>query len=325
MTAPPPIDRAHAPLHMIVNAHAGHRHDRQDLDALLSRHLPAGSRPWVLYRPRRPAELPALAARVVARARSDGGVIVAAGGDGTLNTVVQALWEHQIPFGALPRGTFNFFGRQHGLPTDTDEALTHLLAAIEAGDMRPVQLGRIGGRIFLVNASLGLYPELLEEREAMKRRHGRSQWIARLAGLVSLMRPRRSWRLHLTRTDLDGQRHREQREASTLFIGNNPLQLREVGLSDAALHQGGLGALTLAPVGRAGMLGLILQGLIGRLGRAQAVQDFAFSRLDIDLPGRRRMRIAIDGERIRLPLPLRVEVAPRPLWLLGARDTAEPA
>jgi diacylglycerol kinase family enzyme len=137
------------------------------------------------------------------------------------------------------------------------------------------------------------------------------------------MRPRRSWRLHLTRTDLDGQRHREQREASTLFIGNNPLQLREVGLSDAALHQGGLGALTLAPVGRAGMLGLILQGLIGRLGRAQAVQDFAFSRLDIDLPGRRQVRIAIDGERIRLPLPLRVEVAPRPLWLLGARDTAD--
>lgn len=322
MTAPPPIDWAHAPLHMIVNTHAGQRHDRQDLDALLSRHLPADARPWVLYRPRRPAELPALAARVVARARSDGGVIVAAGGDGTLNTVVQALWEHQIPFGALPRGTFNFFGRQHGLPTDTDEALPHLLAAIEAGDMRPVQLGRIGGRIFLVNASLGLYPELLEEREEMKRRHGRSQWIARLAGLVSLMRPRRSWRLHLTRTDLDGQRHREQREASTLFIGNNPLQLREVGLSDAALHRGGLGALTLAPVGRAGMLGLILQGLIGRLGRAQAVQDFAFSRLDIDLPGRRQVRIAIDGERLRLPLPLRVEVAPRPLWLIGARDTA---
>ena len=70
---------------------------------------------------------------MVARARSDGGVIVAAGGDGTLNTVVQALWEHPIPFGALPRGTFNFFGRQHGLPTDTDAALPHLLAAIEAG------------------------------------------------------------------------------------------------------------------------------------------------------------------------------------------------
>ena len=73
------------------------------------------------------------------------------------------------------------------------------------------------------------------------------------------------------------------------------------------------------------MLGLILQGLIGRLGRAQAVQDFAFSRLDIDLPGRRQVRIAIDGERIRLPLPLRVEVAPRPLWLLGARGRREPS
>lgn len=324
--ARPAIDAHTAPLHLIVNPRAGGRRGGADeLTRQLTEALPPGTRRWHVHPPRSPAELPALAARVVARARSDGGVIVAAGGDGTLNTVVQALWEHPIPFGALPRGTFNFFGRQHGLPTDTDAALPHLLAAIEAGDMRPVQLGRIGDRIFLVNASLGLYPELLEEREEMKRRHGRSQWIARLAGLASLMRPRRSWRLHLTRTDLDGQRHREQREASTLFIGNNPLQLREVGLSDAALHQGGLGALTLAPVGRAGMLGLILQGLIGRLGRAQAVQDFAFSRLDIDLPGRRQVRIAIDGERIRLPLPLRVEVAPRPLWLLGARDTADSA
>ncbi|MFM2345533.1 MAG: hypothetical protein RL654_286 [Pseudomonadota bacterium] len=325
MTAPPPIDWARAPLHVIVNTHAGHRHDRADLQAQLSRHLTASARPWELYRPRRPAELPTLAAQVVARARIDGGVVIAAGGDGTLNTVVQALWEQQMPFGALPQGTFNFFGRQHGLPTDPDEALPQLLDAIATGDMRPVQLGRIGGQIFLVNASLGLYPELLEEREAMKRRHGRSQWIARLAGLASLMRPHRRWRLHLTRTDLDGQRHREQREATTLFIGNNPLQLRQVGLSDEALQRGGLGALTLAPVGRAGMIGLILQGLAGRLGRAQAVQDFAFSRLDVDLPGRRRVRIAIDGERMILPLPLRVEVAPRPLWLIGARDLAEPA
>lgn len=318
--AAPLIDWQDAPLHLIVNPRSGRHHGGPDeLTRRLAAELPPGARRWHVYQPRTPAGLPALAARVVARAQADGGVVIAAGGDGTLNTVVQALWEHEIPFGALPQGTFNFFGRQHGLSADGAQALAQLLDALDGGSVRPVQLGWIGGRVFLVNASLGLYPELLEEREAMKRRRGRSQWVARLAGLASLMRPHRRWRLHLTRTDLDGRRHREQREATTLFVGNNPLQLRQVGLSDAALRQGGLGALTLAPVGRAGMLGLILQGLAGRLGQAQAVHDFDFSSLDIDLPGRRQVRIAIDGESMTLPLPLRIAVAPRPLWLIGAQ------
>jgi len=316
----PAIDWARAPLHLVVNPKSGRQQGRPDLVRLLTQLLPPGSRRWQVHQPRRAAELPALADRASALARSDGGIVIAAGGDGTLNTVVQALWDRQIPFGALPQGTFNFFGRQHGLSDDPHEALPRLLAAIEAGQMQPVPLGWVSGHIFLVNASLGLYPELLEEREKMKRRHGRNRWIARLAGLASLLRPHRRWSMHLSHIGLDGQHHLERRVATTLFVGNNPLQLRQIGLPDEALQQGGLGALTLAPVGRLGMIGLILQGLVGRLARAQAVNDFDFTRLDIDLPGRQRVKVAIDGEQILLPLPLRIGVAPRPLWLIGARE-----
>lgn len=91
--ARPAIDARTAPLHLIVNPRAGGRRGGPDeLTRQLTEALPPGTRRWHVHPPRSPAELPALAARVVARARSDGGVIVAAGGDGTLNTVVQALW-----------------------------------------------------------------------------------------------------------------------------------------------------------------------------------------------------------------------------------------
>jgi diacylglycerol kinase family enzyme len=54
----------------------------------------------------------------------------------------------------LPQGTFNYFSRTHGIPLDTTDATRALLA----GMIRPVQVGLLNDRVFLVNASLGLYP-----------------------------------------------------------------------------------------------------------------------------------------------------------------------
>ena len=62
-----------------------------------------------------------------------------------------------VPFGRLPQGTFNYFGRSYGIPQDTETALRGFLQ----GQPRPVQVGQLNGRLFLVNAGLGLYPQLL--------------------------------------------------------------------------------------------------------------------------------------------------------------------
>lgn len=67
----------------------------------------------------------------------------------------------------------NYFGRT-GVSQDTATATRVLLdAAIES-----VQVGMLNGRLFLVNASLGLYLTLLEDREAYKQRYGRSRMVA---------------------------------------------------------------------------------------------------------------------------------------------------
>ena len=51
-----------------------------------------------------------------------------------------------------------------------------------------MQVGLLNDRPFLVNASLGLYPQLLEDREAFKQKFGRSRLVALWSGLVTLMR-----------------------------------------------------------------------------------------------------------------------------------------
>jgi hypothetical protein len=72
-------------------------------------------------------------------------------------------------------------------------------------------------RVFLVNASLGLYPELLEAREAYKERFGRSRWVAFWAASATLLRAQRKLRLSIEQ----GEVAREVR-APTLFAGHNP-------------------------------------------------------------------------------------------------------
>ena len=150
--------------------------------------------------------------------------MVAAGGDGTINAVAQATLGSGCAFGVLPQGTFNYFSRTHGIPVDTGEALQVLLNE----SPRAVQVGLVNDRVFLVNASLGLYAKLLEDREAFKAQYGRHRWVAFWAGLLTLLRGHRPWYLHMAW-------HGQQRDirTQTLFVANNALQLHQVGLPEA--------------------------------------------------------------------------------------------
>ncbi len=261
-----------------------------------------------------PKQLAAIARQAVERARECGGIVVAAGGDGTINAVAQAVLGSGCPFGVLPQGTFNYFSRTHGIPADTTEALQVLLA----GHHQPAQVGRVGDRVFLVNASLGLYPQLLEDREAWKRQFGRSRVVAFWAGLVTLLRGHQSLRL-----TVEAQGQERELRTPTLFVGNNALQMEQLGFPEAsAIDAGMLAAIALRPVGRLKMLGLLLHGALGRLGEADGLVHIGTPRLVVR-PRRRlgalrgqRIKVATDGEINWMRLPLTFEVAGQALDLL---------
>ena len=301
------------PLVVVFNVSAGHGR-ADEVRALLQAGCADAGRTLHLLEVRDPQQLGVSARQAVAQAQATGGVVVAAGGDGTINTVAQATLDSGCAFGVLPQGTFNYFSRTHGIPFDTQEALQVLLA----GHCQPAQVGLVGERIFLVNASLGLYPQLLEEREEWKRQFGRSRLVAFGAGLATLMRGHRSLRL---RVESDGQ-ERELR-TPTLFVGNNALQLQQLGLPEAAaVETGCLAAIALRPVGRLKMLGLLWHGAFGRLDQADALIHLATRRLTVrarrrlGVLGSQRIKVAIDGEVSWMRLPLTFCVAPQALHLL---------
>ena len=309
-----PTFSAAATLQFVINGTAGSSDADATRKAIESGLREAGRTGIVRFAA--PGELARVAREGAANALADGSAVVAVGGDGTTNTVAQAAHAAGCSMGVLPEGTFNYFAREHGVPTETGEALRWLLDARP----EPVQVSAVNDRVFLVNASVGLYPDLLQDRERWKARFGRSRLVALGAGVATLLRSQDSLRLWI---ELDGKPH--QVRTLTLFVGNNRLQLEKLGLSnpgtrtESGIADGHVTAVIVKPIGTLAMMGLVLRGALGQLGDAGGLEHFVCQKLRVEpalMFGRRRMKVAFDGEVEWMNSPLTLRVLPKPLWLL---------
>jgi diacylglycerol kinase family enzyme len=309
-----------AAFYVVMNAGSGH--SETDLrESTIRSVLEEAGRTCHLERVDDPAELGEIARRMAVKAKENDGVVVAAGGDGTINTVAHEAVQQGCLFGVLPQGTFNYFGRTHGIPEDLTDAVRALLDA----RMTPVQIGMVNDRIFLVNASVGLYPQLLEAREHDKQQYGRSRVVAILSALKTALGRHRPLRI-----TLDTEGIMRKLRTPTLFVGNNRLQMEQVGMEPLteALEEGELAAIAPRPVGKIGMLGLLLRGAMGRLGDAENVVAFSFKRLTVKharLSPRRRVKVATDGEVTHMAMPLVFRVVEGRLKLLKPASTPQEA
>lgn len=309
-TAAPPD----ATFFIALNAGSGHS-ETDERRSTIETVLRQAGRHFELTMIDEPGTIDDIAARLAKQAADSGGVLVAAGGDGTINAVARQAVAHGCQFGVLPQGTFNYFGRTHGIPEDLSEAVHALLAA----RVHPVQVGVINDRVFLVNASIGLYPKMLEEREADKKQFGRSRLVAALSALKTLLSPHQRLRLVL---QIDGKPQRLR--TATFFVGNNRLQMEQIGippLSDA-LEDGRLAAVAPRTKGKLGMLWLMLHGALGRMGRlnqADELTTFSFKQMEVQvrsLSRRRQVKVATDGEITMMDNPLEIHVMDEQLLLL---------
>ena len=301
----------------MVNGAAGSNDAQSQREVIESALAKAGRNGRLVFS--QPADLLAVAQAAALEAMSIQGAVVAVGGDGTINTVAQATYAQSCPMGVIPQGTFNYFARTHGIPADPTEAAKMLFQCAAW----PVQVATVNSQVFLVNASLGLYPQLLEDREAYKARFGRSRLVAIGAGFVTLLRAHRQLRL---RIELDSA-VREVR-TPTLFVGNNRLQLEQVGVkvgvqapdgAASALDEGSFAAVMLRPIGTLAMMRLMLSGAMGTLGEADSVESFAFDHMVIRPRlnfGRLKVKVAFDGEVRWMQSPIEFSVPAKPLFLL---------
>ncbi|MEQ8505091.1 MAG: diacylglycerol kinase family lipid kinase [Rhodospirillales bacterium] len=101
-------------------------------------------------------------------------VIVAAGGDGTINEVINGLAGRHVPLGIIPLGTANVLAAELGLPSDDDG----LARTIALGRTRAVNLGEVNGRRFVMMAGVGFDAHVVASVDSgMKRLIGKMAYV----------------------------------------------------------------------------------------------------------------------------------------------------
>ncbi len=313
--APLPELRGDETFYIVLNTGSG-KHQGDEVQDSISKVLNAAGRQFKLLKVKGGDGLAAAAQQAVELAKANRGVVVAAGGDGTLNAVSNAVLGTGLPFAILPQGTFNYFGRTYGISQDTETATRCMLDAV----IQPVQVGMLNDKVFLVNASLGLYPTLLEDRESYKQRYGRSRWVALWSAMVTLFRAHRQLSVQL---DFEGKTRTLRTQ--TIVVGNNSLQLEHIGVhEEVELQRDHLVAMTAKPLSTLALYGLVVRGLLSRMGEADNLISFGFKKMTVRLgPARKRIKVAMDGEIFWLRAPLEFRVPEEYLPLLVPRDDAQ--
>jgi diacylglycerol kinase family enzyme len=220
--------------------------------------------------------------------------LVAAGGDGTINTAAQLLAGSELRLGILPLGTLNHFAKDLGIPTDLEAAAEVVLG----GSVCRVDVGQVNDRVFLNNSSLGAYPAIVRLRERYQA-GGMGKWIAALWATLAVMRRHPFLAVRLT-----VEEEAMVRRTPFVLVGNN--QYRMVGLHAAsreALTKGELAVYVLNAERRRGLLRLAWQVLVQGVDRVQELDLFTVAEATIEtsLP---RIQVALDGEVTILDSPL---------------------
>jgi diacylglycerol kinase family enzyme len=291
------------PVTVIVNAGAGTGHDEAAC-ATLQAQLAGAGLDADLVRADGGAKMIAAAKQAL----HEGARLVAAGGgDGTINAVASVMVDSGVPFGVLPLGTLNHFAKDLGIPLDVESAVRNLAT----GTPVKVDVGEVNGRIFLNNSSLGLYPDIVRDREKQQRRLGRGKWpAAAWAALAALRRyPFLSMRL-----TVNGERL--ARRTPFVFIGNNAYTMQGLSIGERArLDQGVLSLYVAQHPTRLGLLRFAFDALLGRLGQERDFDVLTAPEFDIDTH-RRRLLVATDGEVTEMSPPLRYRMRSGALTVL---------
>ena len=233
-------------------------------------------------------------------------LIVAAGGDGTVNEVANGIFAASRPLAVLPLGTGNVLANEIGLPRDP----RRLARVIADGTPKPIWPGRAGDRLFLAMTGVGFDAEVLGALDpCLQRRFGKLGYI--WAILLCLWRYRRAEFV----VGIEGGAYRA---ASVIVTTGRLYAGRFVIAPDARLDVPLLHIVLFQRAGRLAVLCYLGAMLLGRLHQLADVSIVAARCASVaagEPAAAGPSVVETDGE-IRGRLPLAIEIAARPLLLV---------
>lgn len=222
-------------------------------------------------------------------------LLVVGGGDGTISAAASALVGTKTLLGILPLGTLNHFARDLGIPAKLEEAVALVAKKTE----RLVDVAEMNDRIFINNSAVGLYPLMVVDRDAQRRRLGRSKKLAMVVASVRTLARFHHQRLTLTVND-----EKERVDTPLLFVGNNDYRV-DIGAAGQreSVEDGQLSVLVMRKKTRRGFIAATVRALLNRAREDDMVRIDGVTRLRVS-SRRSMLPVSLDGEVVREGPPL---------------------
>jgi diacylglycerol kinase family enzyme len=231
-------------------------------------------------------------------------VVVAFGGDGTLNEVANGLAGTDVPVSVLPGGSTNVVCRTLGIPNDVVDATEHLIGLADDFRPRKIDLGRCNGRHFVFACGVGLDATVVKRVDAHPRLKARArQWYYTWAAISGFYRHylRDPVRLELEvdGETLEGVTAIAQNSDPFTYFANVPIRICE----DTGLDDGTLSMALLRRAKQRDMLPIATRVLSERLHASRNRQIDEFD----DVTRASVRSTSVDGDGVVRPFPVQVD------------------
>jgi YegS/Rv2252/BmrU family lipid kinase len=242
----------------------------------------------------------------------DKGTVLVVGGDGTINEVVNGLVGSEVAVGLLPAGTGNVWAMEMRLPIPGPirwHTLVDATKSLVEGEVRPIDLGRVNDRYFLLWGGVGLDAQVTHRMEPRTRT---AKKLGALAYGITAFLVAKDFRGTRTRVVADGQKIRTR--SMLIIISNAQLYARIARVaSRACLDDGLLDVCVFKGSGLPMTLLHVIHILTERHLQDPRVAYIQARRVTIET--RRPMLVQVDGDTIGTT-PVTFEAVPRALRII---------
>jgi diacylglycerol kinase family enzyme len=248
-------------------------------------------------------------------------VVVAFGGDGTVNEAANGLLGSNTPLCALPGGSANVFARILGIPGELVDATEHLLAMADDWRVRKVDIGVVNGRYFTFNSGVGLDASVVEKVDAKPKLKARCgpyffTWKALAVAQRYVVRPPRML-IDTGEETLQGVTAIIQNGAPFTYFNDKPIEIAE---GAAALDSGALAGAVLRRATPLAFSSIAVRALSSRarvLGNSQITGLERFEQLTVRSADGRLLPLQVDGDFIGEVHEARYSIKPRALTVVA--------
>lgn len=249
-------------------------------------------------------------------------LVVAFGGDGTVNEAANGLIGSDTPLSCLPGGATNVFHRTLGIPGDVVDATEHLLGLADDFHPRAVDLGVVNGRAFVFSAGVGLDASVVARVDAHPRLKSRfGEWYYSWAAFSTfnrryLVNPPRM-RVTVDGERLDAVTFVAQNSDPFTYFGSRPIRVCE----GAALDSGTLSVAALrraTPFELPTLIPRLFSGKAATVSRHRQIAPFPHvHEALIESADERPLPLQVDGDYIGDETAIRFSAAPGALTVVA--------